>query len=105
MSTVRTYGVRVCQWKDCGESFTATRANQVYCKSECTKKASNQKIIDRYHENKALQRAKIGRECGECGSRLSRYNDDDICNPCQRSKKERSRIDFLRSLGIEYIEE
>jgi hypothetical protein len=102
--SVRTYGVRTCQWQGCGEEFTATRANQVYCKAECTRKASNQKIIDRYHENKAIK-ARLDRVCDKCGARLSRYNMDTTCSPCQQAKKEQDRIDFLRRIGIEYIDE
>lgn len=97
----KTYGVKDCLW--CGGQFTALKANQVYCQSECTRKASNQKIIERYHAAKALKT--IDRYCDTCDAKLSRYNDDLICSPCKQNKKELERIDFLRKLGFEYIEE
>lgn len=97
----RTYGLKKCLW--CGDEFTASKSNQVYCKTECTRKASNQKIIERYHAAKALKTNE--RLCESCSAKLSRYNEDSICSPCQQNKKELERIDFLRKLGFEYIEE
>jgi methylphosphotriester-DNA--protein-cysteine methyltransferase len=97
----KTYGIKLCLW--CGDKFTASKSNQVYCKTECTRKASNQKIIERYHASKA---AKVNdRFCADCNAKLSRYNEDSICNPCRQNKKELDRIDFLRKLGFEYINE
>lgn len=98
---LKTYGERVCL--ECGGMFTASKSNQIYCKTECTKIASNKKIIERYHANKALKAA-TDRKCA-CGAKLSRYNTDSICNPCQQGKKELERIDLLRKLGFEYISE
>ena len=98
----KTYGEKTCQL--CGEEFTAQKANQIYCSPEHTRKASNQKIIDRYHAKKKAKTEK--RECDECGNPLSRYNPDSTCSPCQQGKKELDRINFLKSLGyIEYIDE
>lgn len=98
----RTYGVKDCGW--CGEPFTASKSNQIYCKTECTRAASNKKIIERYHANKAL-RVDNGRVCDACGNKLSRYNDSDTCFPCQEGKKELRRVELLRKLGFEYIDE
>jgi hypothetical protein len=100
MST-KTYGKKVCL--ECGNGFTASKSNQIYCKSECTRRASNKKIIERYHASKK-SKANLNRKC-KCGAKLSRYNEDIICNPCKQSKKELDRIDLLRKLGFEYIEE
>jgi methylphosphotriester-DNA--protein-cysteine methyltransferase len=98
----RTYGNRVCL--ECGEEFTASKSNQIYCKIQCTRIASNKKIIERYHAAKALK-SNIARTCSECKARLSRYNDDSICSPCEKGKKELGKIDLLRKLGFEYISE
>jgi len=103
MSTnVRTYGDRVCL--ECGNTFTASKSNQIYCKSECTRKASNKKIIEKYHAAKELKKAK-DRRCDTCNSKLSKYNADPTCNPCQQGKKELERINLLRELGFEYVDE
>lgn len=102
LKTQKTYGEKVCL--ECGKSFTASKSNQIYCQSECTRKASNKKIIERYHATKAIKSSN-DRKCKECSSKLSKYNDDNICNPCKQGKKELGRIDLLRKLGFEYIDE
>ncbi len=97
----KTYGERTCEW--CGLPFTALTANQIYCEATCTRKASNKKIIENYHA--AKNRMSQVRKCDECGSKLSKYNDEDICNLCQQGKKELGRIEFLKRLGFDYIDE
>jgi hypothetical protein len=97
----KTYGIKRCLW--CSDEFTALKANQVYCKSECTRQASNQKIIEKYHAAKKLKT--FDRFCSNCSGKLSRYNNDSICNLCKQNKKEFERIELLRKLGFEYIEE
>lgn len=99
--SIKTYGNKICL--ECGGKFTASKSNQIYCRSECTRKASNKKIIERYHATKKLK-ANTDRKC-ECGAKLSRYNEDSVCNPCKQGKKELGRIDLLRKLGFEYIDE
>lgn len=97
----KTYGTKACSW--CGEEFQAVKSNQIYCSPEHTRRASNQKIIDKYHATKKLR--STDRYCDSCGNKLSRYNEDPICNPCQQGKKEMARIEFLKELGFEYIDE
>lgn len=97
----KTYGQRVCEW--CGETFSATTANQIYCQSICTRKASNKKIIDNYHATKNRMSQK--RKCTDCGSMLSKYNDEDTCSLCRQGKKEIRRIEFLKKLGFDYVDE
>lgn len=97
----KTYGIKVCLW--CGSEFTAVKSNQVYCSTEHTRKASNQKIIERYHATKA--RRQKDRFCTTCSAKLSKYNEDPICNACKQNKKELERIEFLKRLGFGYIEE
>lgn len=97
----KQYGDRLCQY--CGAEFVAATANQVYCSPEHTRRASNDKIIERYHaKRKAKTQERI---CPGCGSKLSKYNSDDICSPCQLKKKELDRIAFLRSIGFSYESE
>lgn len=97
----KQYGEKVCLY--CGTPFIAATANQVYCSPEHTRKASNDKIIERYHAKK--QAKTKDRLCDGCGSKLSRYNEDPTCNPCQQKKKESDRIAFLRSIGFSYESE
>jgi methylphosphotriester-DNA--protein-cysteine methyltransferase len=100
--SIKTYGDRICL--ECGGAFTASKSNQIYCRAECTRIASNKKIIERYHASKAVK-DNMGRRCTQCDAKLSRYNSDSICSPCEKGKKELERIYLLRKLGFEYIDE
>jgi|ERR1044072_3120360 methylphosphotriester-DNA--protein-cysteine methyltransferase len=101
MVNIKTYGDRVCA--QCGGSFTAVKSNQIYCKTECTRRASNDKIIERYHANKSLKIKE--RRCDSCDSILSKYNDTDTCSPCRQGKRELQRMELIKKLGFEYIDE
>src|SRR6185436_1734852 len=92
----------ICVW--CGESFIKRRPNMIYCKKECCNAATNKKLIERYHENKQRRR-EINRVCIKCDSRLSRYNQDDVCHSCQIKETDSEKIDLLRSLGFSYVDE
>jgi len=93
----KTYGQRTCPW--CSNTFEATKSNQIYCQQDCTKKATNAKLIERYHANK--QKPGV-RECEDCGSKLSQYNKSTICNPCQLKRKDKARMETLKRLGFGY---
>lgn len=99
----KQYGLRNCAW--CNIEFEARRSNQIYCTSECCKKSTNQKVINRYHENKKrLEGAE--RLCEKCDSKLSRYNSNKLCYICQESEKDKRKVQTLIALGFfEYIEE
>jgi hypothetical protein len=71
----------VCRRKDCDNSFTKKTHNQVYCSDECCRIATNDKIMERYHERKRRRSGKP-RKCAECSVKLSRYNLGDICSKC-----------------------
>lgn len=94
----KTYGIKSCQF--CGAEFEAATANQIYCSPEHTRQASNKKIIQRYHEKKKTKTQE--RLCDTCGNKLSKYNPDDTCSPCQEGKKEANRIQFLKNIGFSY---
>jgi len=74
----------------CGEPFTPKRKNQKYDTTECSKRASNDKTKARYHSNKEVKE-KI---CAGCGSKLSKYNDTDLCALCIAKNRNGSKIDF-----------
>jgi methylphosphotriester-DNA--protein-cysteine methyltransferase len=98
-TTKKTYGTRICKW--CSNTFIAARSNQIYCDKECCKKATNQNSINRYHAKKALAEQKA-RVCRNCPTILSKYNDDELCNACQRIKDDDQRIAILKRLGFGY---
>ena len=65
----------------CGKHFPKKTSNQIYCDGECTKLATNERVMERYYERKANRQGK-SRVCGynACDTKLSRYNDDDYCS-------------------------
>jgi hypothetical protein len=89
-----------CAW--CGELFTKRRPNMVYCKKECCNAATNKKLIEKYHREKARKKSK-NRKCSVCEANLSRYNSDEICHACQTKESELQKIKLLKELGFEYI--
>lgn len=99
----KTYGIKECANPACSNRFEAKRINMVYCCSDCCKQATNAKLIERYHANK--NKSPKERRCARCNGRLSRYNPDDECGPCQSRKSLERRTALLAELGIEYIEE
>lgn len=101
MKTTKSYGVKECAW--CGESFTAHRANMVFCQQECCRLATNQKLIQKYHDNK-LKKLNKSRQCA-CGAKLSIYNKEETCHACQLRSNEQQRNDLLSRLGFEIIDE
>lgn len=99
MKTIWTEQIK-CAW--CGELFTKRRPNMVYCKKECCNAATNKKLIEKYHKEKARKKQK-NRKCEVCNSNLSRYNSDNICHSCQARESDLQRMKILRELGFEYI--
>lgn len=91
-----------CAW--CGEFFLKRRPNMIYCKKECCNAATNKKLIEKYHQNKERQK-ETNRTCAKCSSKLSKYNQDDVCHSCQVRETENEKIDLLRSLGFSYVDE
>lgn len=91
-----------CAW--CGESFEKRRPNMIYCKKECCNAATNKKLIEKYHKEKARKKQK-NRLCLDCGGKLSKYNSDDVCYACQIKETESQKIKLLEALGFEYISE
>ena len=67
-----------CQW--CDNSFEPAVSYQIYCSSECRSEATKQKILERYQISKRKNRKP--KLCKSCGSKLSIYNDEQLCNSC-----------------------
>jgi hypothetical protein len=81
----------VCAREECGKEFNKSTSNQIYCCSSCTRIETNRKIMERYYERAAIKRGVV-RHCHKCNARLSRYNEDKICAPCQSARdKERNK--------------
>jgi ribosomal protein S27AE len=73
--------MRKCQYSKCDIAFEEKTHNQLYHDSECTRLATNERIMENYYKRK--ERLKGGkRDCSRCGTQLSRYNSADICGAC-----------------------
>jgi hypothetical protein len=79
-----------CQW--CDTSFESTVSYQIYCSPECRDEATKEKIAQRYAIERRNKRMGQFRPCKLCGSRLSAYNDDQICFSCLVNPKEVVKI-------------
>jgi hypothetical protein len=75
-----------CSW--CDKEYEKKTGKQIYCGIECRSEASKEKIIERYHvEKRKKRRGKIRMCAGGCGTPLSIYNDDTMCDQCEINKK------------------
>lgn len=90
---------RICQRVDCLEIFIPSVWNQRFCGRECTRLATNEKILKQYHERKNQDLR--GRVCitRGCGTILSRYNPDTKCGLCQAKDLERKLIAWGWEIG------
>lgn len=102
MEIVKTYGIKTCANEICGKEFESHRVNMKYCSNECCRKATNAKLIARYHSNKEK---KIVQRICKCGTKLSRYNDDTICHACRLKEEHDGRKALLARLGIKYTDD
>jgi len=74
---------KVCARKGCDETFVSKKHNQKYHNDECCRLATNQKIMEKYYEKRAQRRGET-RMCKTCKvTKLSRYNDDQVCSSCK----------------------
>ncbi len=87
-----------CARPDCAKIFQKKTHNQKYDTDECCRIATNAQIMKRYYKNKARKQGEV-RYC-DCGTKLSRYNEKDICRGCQRAKAQSGKDELLRQLGF-----
>jgi len=87
----------ICANKECAKEFDAKTHNQKYCCDECCRVATNKKIMEKYYEKKAI-RSGAKRECKVCKSRLSRYNQSNVCSKCEKNSAIKNRSTLLRML-------
>ena len=94
----------ICSYEECKKEFEPKTHNQKYCSDECCRIATNKKVKEDYYEKKA-RRAGVEFKCKNkgCGSILSRYSSEKICNGCiakEREKERQGLIQMLRDAGI-----
>jgi hypothetical protein len=91
--------IKVCANTQCEALFMPTRHNQKYCGKECCKLVTNAKIMKQYYEKKERKQGKI-RICQTCKvTRLSRYNENNICQSCVLEEEKESRSSLLQLIG------
>lgn len=85
----------ICRNPKCQKPFIKRKSNQIYCSDDCCTVVTNARLMRRYHENKA-RLAGQERYCEECSeTKLSRYNEDTVCNLCKAKRKTNARIELL----------
>ena len=91
--------MKPCSW--CDNQFKPLVSYQVYCSSNCRDQATKEKIAARYTMAKRKKRRGKERMCiSGCGSPLSIYNDDVLCNNCRVNPKEVAKaLKAIRILG------
>ena len=67
--------------KFCQNNFQPKTYNQIYCTSDCTRLATNERIMENYYKRKENRQGKK-RVCHyrSCETKLSRYNDTEFCS-------------------------
>lgn len=89
----------ICGNKECGKTFEPSTHNQKYCDAECCRIATNARIKEKYHEERARMKNR-DRRCDRCGTKMSMYNTDYTCGPCQQSIFSTYSKDILEYLGV-----
>lgn len=85
----------VCAREGCEETYEKKAHNQKYHDDECCRLATNERIMRNYYQRRD-RRAGKARICESCNTtKLSRYNDDQICNGC----KDRKRVENKSQLS------
>lgn len=72
--------IKHCQW--CDNNFDTKISYQIYCSSECREFATKEKITQRYLQTRRSRRYGKDRKCKSCGTVLSIYNDEVLCQLC-----------------------
>jgi len=89
----------LCAYEPCGKEFDRKTHNQKYCDAECCRKATNERIMERYYEKRDARSGSIERKCQRCSKKLSRYNENAHCGACSSLKKpEKDKL--RRVLGL-----
>jgi len=90
----------ICDLENCENEFEPKTHNQKYCSDQCCKIATNIKIKQKYHENKARRNGAI-RICSNngCNMELSRYNKTNKCYSCDSKKEFEDRNNILKLIG------
>jgi hypothetical protein len=77
---------RICANTECSTKFVAKVYNTIYCSPECRKIVTNKKLLENYYEKKNNKNKKRICKTQGCGTILSRYNQEKICEACKKER-------------------
>ena len=77
---------RNCENPECGVAFRPKVYNAIYCGSACRRIVTNQRVLQRYYDRKDRLNSKRICTTSKCGTNLSRYNAEGICEKCKRER-------------------
>lgn len=93
----------VCANSTCDKEFVPKTHNMIYCDDECCRQATNRRIMEKYHANRARLKGKV-RLCKKCETtKLSRYNESEYCALCTKQSeiaKNSSVLDMIMNSSI-----
>lgn len=102
LSTGKQTTTKLCP--ECGNEFVTVKYNKKYCSKICCVKTTNRTLLERYHAGK--DQKKHPRQCVDCDTKLSIYNDEIRCSACERKTQDVERVDLLKELGFfDYVQE
>jgi len=91
--------VKLCNW--CDTNFKPTVSYQIYCSTTCRTEATKEKIVERHKILKRKKREGKTRNCVQCETALSVFNDDQLCYNCEINHKQVTKVlKQLKQLGI-----
>jgi methylphosphotriester-DNA--protein-cysteine methyltransferase len=73
--------IKPCDW--CDNTFETDISYQIYCSPKCREQATKEKIALRYAATRRNNKNRKLRTCKDCGTKLSVYNDDVLCQSCE----------------------
>ena len=83
----------ICFNSECKKEFEPKTHNQKYCCDECCRVATNRRIMEKYYEKKAIRNGAV-RKCKKCNTKLSRYNQSNVCSGCDKkiNKNQKNKL-------------
>ena len=94
--------MKLCSW--CDNAFSPTVSYQIYCTTQCRDEATKEKISERHKILRRKKRRSKVRVCaGGCGTTLSVYNDEPMCNNCSVNDKQvNKKIKEIKGMMHDY---
>lgn len=89
--------MKVCANSTCGKEFEPRSKTQKYCQPSCCREATNRRILEKYHAEKARLAGEF-RPCAQCGAPLSRYNEGILCERCDIEKTNNEYEDGIKEI-------